>query len=163
MNLDIYEDAERLAKRYGTRDPFELLDAMNVVVKFTDKFPKDGLKGFCTFINKTRYVVINDRLSSAEARVVAGHEAGHIIRHAAELKIGAFQDNDIYMATGKKEREANVFAADFLIRDADVLELMQSCDSNFFQCFQGVAYSRPILCVQTVQYGGERPCYADAR
>ena len=29
----IYEDAERLAKRYGTRDPFELLDAMNVVVK----------------------------------------------------------------------------------------------------------------------------------
>lgn len=44
MNLDIYEDAERLAKRYGTRDPFELLDAMNVVVKFTDKFPKDGLK-----------------------------------------------------------------------------------------------------------------------
>ena len=30
MNLDIYEDAERLAKRYGTRDPFELLDAMNV-------------------------------------------------------------------------------------------------------------------------------------
>ena len=40
MNLDIYEDAERLAKRYGTRDPFELLDAMNVVVKFTDKFPK---------------------------------------------------------------------------------------------------------------------------
>ena len=69
----------------------------------------------------------------------------------------------IRMGTGKKEREANVFAADFLIRDADVLELMQSCDSNFFQCFQGVAYSRPILCVQTVQYGGERPCYADAR
>ena len=53
MNLDIYEDAERLAKRYETRDPFELLDAMNVVVKFTDKFPKDGLKRFCTFINKT--------------------------------------------------------------------------------------------------------------
>ena len=122
MNLDIYEDAERLAKRYGTRDPFELLDAMNVVVKFTDKFPKDGLKGFCTFMNKTKYVVINDRLSSIEARVVAGHEAGHIIRHATELKVGAFQDNDIYMATGKKEREANVFAADFLIRDADVLE-----------------------------------------
>lgn len=62
MNLDIYEDAERLAKRYGTRDPFELLDAMNVVVKFTDKFPKDGLKGFCTFMNITKYVVINDRL-----------------------------------------------------------------------------------------------------
>ena len=157
MNLDIYEDAERLAKRYGTRDPFELLDAMNVVVKFTDKFPKDGLKGFCTFMNKTKYVVINDRLSSIEARVVAGHEAGHIIRHATELKVGAFQDNDIYMATGKKEREANVFAADFLIRDADVLGL------KFFQCFQGVAYSRPVLCVQTVQYGGEGPCYADAR
>lgn len=145
MNLDIYEDAERLAKRYETRDPFELLDAMNVVVKFTDKFPKDGLKRLCTFINKTRYVVINDRLSSVEARVVAGHEAGHIIRHAAELKIGAFQDNDIYMATGKKEREANVFAADFLIRDADVLELMQSCDSNFFNVSKALRIPAPFF------------------
>ena len=74
----------------------------NIQLEFTDKFPKDGLKGFCTFMNKTKYVVINDRLSSIEARVVAGHEAGHIIRHATELKVGAFQDNDIYREKGAR-------------------------------------------------------------
>ena len=48
MNLGIYEDAERLALRYDTRDPFELLDAMHVVLEFSDSFEKTGLKGFCS-------------------------------------------------------------------------------------------------------------------
>ena len=132
MNLGIYEDAERLALRYDTRDPFELLDAMHVVLEFSDSFEKTGLKGFCTVMNKTRYVVINGKLSSVEKRVVAAHEAGHLIRHASDLQIGAFKDNDIYMATGKKEREANVFAADFLIQDEDVLKRI--ADVNSFNC-----------------------------
>ena len=51
MNDTIFRETERLHHQYKTRDPFELLDAMNVVVNFTDKFPRDGLKGFCTVIN----------------------------------------------------------------------------------------------------------------
>lgn len=145
MNMSIYADAERFAAQYGTHDPFELLDAMNVVVTFSDRFASDGLKGFCTIMNKTRYVVINDKLSKIDKRVVAGHEAGHIIRHASDLKVGAFQDNDIYMATGKKEREANVFAADFLIRDTDVLDLMQSYDSNFFNVAKELCIPAPFF------------------
>lgn len=54
--MSIYADAERFAAQYGTHDPFELLDAMNVVVTFSDRFASDGLKGFCTIMNKTRYV-----------------------------------------------------------------------------------------------------------
>ena len=46
---------------------------------------------------------------------------------------------------GKKEREANVFAADFLIRDADVLELMQSCDSNFFNVSKALRIPAPFF------------------
>ena len=145
MNLGIYEDAERLALRYDTRDPFELLDAMHVVLEFSDSFEKTGLKGFCTVMNKTRYVVINGKLSSVEKRVVAAHEAGHLIRHASDLQIGAFKDNDIYMATGKKEREANVFAADFLIQDEDVLKRMKACDSNFFNVAKALRIPAPFF------------------
>ena len=100
MNNAIYLEAERLRKKHNTRDPFELLEAANVVVDFTRKFPKNGLKGFCTIINRTRYVVINARLCEEEQRVVAGHEAGHIILHMDDLKIGAFKDSDIYQAKG---------------------------------------------------------------
>ena len=44
MNNAIYLEAERLRKKYNTRDPFELLEAANVVVDFTREFPKNGLK-----------------------------------------------------------------------------------------------------------------------
>lgn len=132
MSDMIFLQAERLRKKYHTRDPFELLKANNVVVDFTREFGKDGLKGFCTIINRVRYVVINDYLSDEEQRVVAGHEAGHIILHMDDLKIGAFRDNDIYQAKSTKEREANFFSADFLLSDDEVLDAMLACDANFF-------------------------------
>ena len=87
-----------------THDPrsIELLDGLGVVTSFTHRFRQDGLKGFCTIINRTRYVVINDRLCDEEQRVVAAHEAGHIVLHDTELKIGTFNDNDIYMARANR-------------------------------------------------------------
>ena len=36
MNPGIYEDAERLALRYNTRNPFELLKAMRSFWRFAD-------------------------------------------------------------------------------------------------------------------------------
>ena len=145
MNDTIYAQAEKLQKKYHSRDPFELLDAMNVIVMFSDSYPRDGLKGFCTIQHKTRYVVINEKLSDAEQRVVAAHELGHIVVHNTDLKIGAFKDNDIYMATGKKEREANFFAADFLIADEDVIELMKTCDANFFNVAKALSIPAPFF------------------
>lgn len=128
----IFLETEPLARKYGTRDPFELLDSLNVVVEFSMAFPCEGLKGFCTIMNRTCYVVINAHLRSEEQRIVAGHEAGHIVVHADDLKIGMFRDSDIYTATGRMEREANTFAADFLIPDDEVMEHLRSCDANFF-------------------------------
>lgn len=145
MNDTIFRETERLHHQYKTRDPFELLDAMNVVVDFTDKFPRDGLKGFCTVINRTRYVVINSHLCEDEQRVVAGHEAGHLVLHRNELQIGAFKDNDIYMSTSKKEREANFFSADFLISDSDVLDAMKSCEANFFTVARSLCIPEPFF------------------
>lgn len=145
MNDTIFRETERLRRKYCTRDPFELLDAMNVVVRFTNEFPRTGLKGFCTVINRTRYVVINSRLCEEEQRVVAGHEAGHLILHKDDLKIGAFKDNDIYMAKSKKEREANFFSADFLLSDNDVLDAMKGCEANFFTVARSLYIPDPFF------------------
>ena len=101
MNDHIFVQAERLRKKYRTRDPYEALEEMNVVIMYSNAFARDGLKGFCTIQNKTKYVVINERLSEEDQRVVAAHDLGHIVVHNTDLKIGAFRDNDIYMATGK--------------------------------------------------------------
>lgn len=145
MNDHIFAQAERLRKKYRTRDPYEALEEMNVVVMYSNAFARDGLKGFCTIQNQTKYVVINEKLSEEDQRVVAAHELGHIVVHNTDLKIGAFRDNDIYMATGKKEREANFFAADFLIADEDVIDLMKTCDANFFNVAKELLIPAPFF------------------
>ena len=141
----IYDEAIRLQEKYQTRDPFELLDALDAVVNYTASFPKDGLKGYCTVFNRIKYVQINAHLSCAEKAVIAVHEAGHLVVHSDELKVGAFQDSDIYYATGRIEREANFFGADFMIGDEQVLDLMHSCGANFFSVAKALYVPAPFF------------------
>lgn len=141
----IYDEAIRLQKKFHTRDPFELLDALNAVVSYTTAFPRDGLKGYCTIFNKSKYVQINAHLPNPEKAVVAVHEAGHLVIHTAELKVGAFKDSDIYNAVGRKEREANFFGADFMIDDEEVLDLMHSCGANFFTVAKALYVPAPFF------------------
>ena len=145
MNDHIFAQVQRLQKKYRTSDPFELMDVMNVVTMFSDSYSRNGLKGFCMIQNRTKYVVINNRLPDEEQRVVAAHELGHIVVHNTDLMVGAFKDDDIYMATGKKEREANFFAADFLIADEEVIELMKTCDANFFNVAKALSIPAPFF------------------
>ena len=133
MTSRIYSVANRLRRKYFTSDPFELLEALHVVVKFSDKYGPNGLKGFTTVWNQTVYVVLNSFLPDEELRVVAAHELGHVVLHRGLLNAAkAFQDGDVYYVTGKTEREANFLAADFLLSDEEVVEVMQEQNADFF-------------------------------
>ena len=107
----IYEQADRVIRRYGTRDPFELIEYCipNGKLRISDKFPADGLKGFASIQNQFKYVVVNGKLTPEEQRVVAGHEIGHILLHDPVLRAEPMRDFDIYNALGKYERESNSF------------------------------------------------------
>lgn len=130
----IYVQADAISRKYRTRDPFELMESCipNGKLRISDRFPQDGLKGFASIQNQFKYVVINGNLSEEEQRVVAGHEIGHILLHDSILRAEPMQDFDLYNATGKLEREANVFAADLLIADTDALDVIHCCDADFF-------------------------------
>ena len=145
MSDYIYLQAQRLLKRYHTDDPFALLRAMGVVLRFSDAYPRDGLRGYCAVLNKTRYVVINAKQPEEEQRVVAAHEAGHLVLHAEQLKIGALKDLNVYTVTGIQEREANFFAADFLMQDAAVSELLREEDADFFGVAQRLGVPAPFF------------------
>ena len=75
-NEFISSETRRIRKKYHSADPFEILKAMHVVIVYSNSYPRDGLKGFCTVFNRTIYVVINAKLSREEKRVVAAHELG---------------------------------------------------------------------------------------
>ncbi len=100
----------------------------------------------CHLQDRLQYVVINQKQPTEEQRVVAGHEAGHLILHSLELKAGApMQDFDVYNVTSRLERQANFFAADFLINDDDVLDLMHSHDADFFVVAKELSIPAPFF------------------
>lgn len=132
MTQYVFSQVQKYVRKFNTRDPYEILDALNVVTKMSDVYPRKGLKGYCIQLNRTNYVVINEKLPEAEQRVIASHELGHVTVHNKELRCSPFQDCDIYQATSKMEREANFFGADLLIPDDEVLDLVHSSDADFF-------------------------------
>ncbi|MDO5392137.1 MAG: ImmA/IrrE family metallo-endopeptidase [Eubacteriales bacterium] len=126
----ISSKVERLIRRWKTRDPFELLDALHVVVKESDAY--QSLKGFCFTANRTFYVVINSTLPPEVKRIVAAHELGHIVMHRKELKMAPMRDVEIYQMNDRTEYEANVFAAELLVSDQDVDALVQEDELDYF-------------------------------
>jgi Zn-dependent peptidase ImmA (M78 family) len=127
--LYVYQVIGKLVRRYGTRDPFELMDAMHVQVRFY--YDLTRTKGFTRYFLRQYFAGINGNLPASEQRVVAAHELGHIVLHAEALKTAPLFDTAVYDKRSNTEYEANLFAADLLLADEDVLECVQRPDADF--------------------------------
>lgn len=103
-------------------------------------YTSDDLKGFATIQNRTKYIIVNSLLPYEEQAVVAAHELGHVFRHELRLRAQPMKDFNIYGATGKLEREANFFAADFLISDE-----IHSCGADFFSTARTLNVPAPFF------------------
>ena len=57
-NTYIYTETKKLIKKYGTRDPFEIMDQMNIVVGETSRYKT--LKGYC-FLGKDTSLTVNSK------------------------------------------------------------------------------------------------------
>ncbi len=106
----------------------------------------DGLSRFADGTFDLRgYIAVNPHLPYEEQRVIAGHELGHIFEHSNHLRCQAMQDFDIYQATGRLEREANFFAADLLLDDEEVLDLIHSGNTDFFSVAKELRIPAPFF------------------
>ena len=144
----IYLAAETAAMRYQTRDPYKLLEGIGAIIHYRYDFDQKGLKGFATIINRVMYAVINGNLSKGERKVVAGHEAGHLIQHKAEIMLSpaqALKDFNLYDNSGRLEYEANSFLADFLVSDDDVLDVVSNEDGDYFSNANDLCIPPPLF------------------
>ncbi len=116
----IFKEAERLKTEYGTADPFELANALNIHLRFRQGL--GALKGFYSVVFRERYIVINDSLNERDTLLVLGHELGHDRFHQQLAKVAPLKDFMLYNMASRAEYEANVFAAELLIADAAVAE-----------------------------------------
>ncbi|MCD7802367.1 MAG: ImmA/IrrE family metallo-endopeptidase [Clostridiales bacterium] len=101
-------------EKYGSRDPFEILEAIGAIVYFQ---PIGETRGFTFWNDETPLVCLSDALSAPERLRVAAHELGHVIMHR---HINAFRDDP--QRVEEAERDADLFAELLIGEEARIYE-----------------------------------------
>lgn len=121
MNTDqIYSLVRKTVREQHTNDPFSLAEGLGIDVDYADL---GELKGFYVAYKTGRYIVINHHLEEHMSRIVLAHEIGHDLLHRDIASNGGMGEQSFFDMTSKPEREANIFAAELLISDEDMIEL----------------------------------------
>jgi Zn-dependent peptidase ImmA (M78 family) len=76
-------------------------------------------------------ITINSDLPKMIQKIICAHELRHAVLHAQTAGVEAFHDTGLFDTASVAEYEANVFAAELLLKDEDVLELLND-DTSFF-------------------------------
>ena len=128
---EICEAVERLKKKYGESDPFRLCRDMGIVLLFQSlgKGP-DAIKGFYLECKRIKTITVNSDLPLVIQKIIVAHELGHASLHRAE-GLYAFHEVAMFDESSMMEKEANLFAAEFLMDDRDVLCALNR-DTTFF-------------------------------
>lgn len=113
--MDHTRTANSLVRKYGTRDPFRIADALGFSVV---RIPLEGIRGFYQYLKRCKIIYIADNLNEADARFVCAHELGHALLHRGYNRI--FMDTHTYFPSNRYEVEANRFAVDLLYDDDDL-------------------------------------------
>lgn len=135
--MDIALKANELARKYGTRNPFEIIKSLNVIVVF---YPLDGVNGFYQYFQRNNIIYIDERLSEAEKMFVCAHELGHMLLHKKSNAI--FMDSRTQLNTSKYELEADRFAMNLLVAN-EVFE--RHLDFTTSQFSRLLGYSKKLI------------------
>lgn len=135
--MDIKKLADSLVRKYGTRNPFEIIKNLNAIVVF---YPLEGIKGFYQYFQRNNIIYIDEQLPDHEKIFVCAHELGHMFLHKKANAI--FMDSRTQLTTSKYENEADRFAVDLLIPD-DVIE--DNMDLSLDQLSRLFGYSKRLV------------------
>lgn len=114
--MEIKTKVNKLVKKYKTRNPFEMIKGMNVILVL---YPLRGVRGFYQYFQRNNIIYIDESLSDTDRAFVLAHEIGHMILHKKSNAI--FMDTRTQFKTTRYELEADKFAMELLVSD-DFLE-----------------------------------------
>ena len=107
---DIKKLADRIARKYHSRDPFEIIQEMNAILIYTHL---EGIRGLYQYFQRNHIIYIDDGLPDREQRFVCAHEMGHMLLHRKMNAV--FMERHTFLNRNKFEIEANRFAMDLLV------------------------------------------------
>lgn len=119
---NIYKKANALAKKFQTRNPKEIINALGILLKTTNT---KSLLGMYTVFQRNRVIFISNGTSYLTNLVLA-HELGHDQLHRDECHNGKqFHETTLLSSTSRLELEANIFAAHLIIDDDELKGLLE--------------------------------------
>lgn len=127
----IKREVARLKSKYKTSDAEELCEAMGIRVSRQPMGCHAGsCKGFFLIHSRCKIAVVNSELEDLVQRVILAHELAHGVLHV-DSKIRTFHELSYLDDRDFMEREANIFAAEFLVDDTGLFDTLQS-HTDFF-------------------------------
>ena len=122
----IWNECRRLHETYGDLSPWDLCDAENIQVLCVPMGTQPGAcKGFFLRRFGVSCITVNADLSRETMRAVLWHELGHALLHRDEAEQTELVDFALAGNTDVLEYEANLFAAEMMISDSRILELLK--------------------------------------
>ena len=135
--MEIKKLTDSLVRKYRTRDPFEIIRGMNVILVFA---PLIDTRAFYQYFQRNNIIYIDEALSDQERLFVCAHELGHMLLHKKANAI--FMDSRTQLNTTKYEIEADRFAMSLLLSDADIEEHLDFSTAQFSRLF---GYNKKLI------------------
>lgn len=122
MDNRAVELSSGLIRKYGIRDPFRIAQLLDITVKYISTKRQ---KGLCAMIDDIPFIFVNRNMSEEMQRMTCAHELGHILLHADVLSgQKPLLEYELFDIRNAAEFEANAFAANLLIDEQELLDLM---------------------------------------
>lgn len=135
--------AEKLTRKYDTRNPYEICDALGVRIRIKDL--GTDIKAYYFYQSRIRNIVLNSRVTETVQRILVAHELGHDRLHREIAMLKGFQEVELFDRANPTEYEANLFAAELLIGDNELLELLNDEDVSFFSAAKELSVPAALL------------------
>ncbi len=118
--MHIQKIVEKLKKKYGTNNPFELAKYLNIIILYEEL---GEIKGYYNKFARQKFIHLNNNLKEDELYFTCGHELGHAIIHP-NSNTPALRENTLY-SINKLEMEANQFSVDLIIDENKLKEYLE--------------------------------------
>lgn len=115
--MDIRSVVDNLCRKYKTRNPYELIDAMGIILQYGENMER--VRGFYLYANRIKLICVGNGLPEHIERFVISHELGHAVMH--KQSSAPFLQST-FLSLDKMEIEANKFAAELVIPDEEIME-----------------------------------------
>ncbi len=135
--MAIKKKADELARKFQTRNPFEIIRGLNVILLFV---PLIDTRAFYQYFKRNNIIYIDENLPRHEQIFECAHEMGHMFLHKKANAI--FMDTRTGFNTSRFEKEADTFAMDLLVDDNTLIEYR---DYSIEQLSRLLGYERKLI------------------